>query len=187
MKLCVSLRKLAADIGVHPIEPGESIFNRRNIGILLVFGQNVLSATAGLLFDARRIREFEECSFVWFTVSAVHIAFFVTILRAQTLFELIERLERIIEICKQFFIISLTFLRSNSIENSISTDSYDPITKYTFKRTVERIELFTKIIFILFVKVLFPMGVIPMVIVSYYLYFTTDKGSDAFIVLNASK
>lgn len=51
----------------------------------------------------------------------------------------------------------------------------------------DRLELWTKIVYILFVKVIIPLAVTPMVVISYTLYFTTDMGPDAFIVLNATK
>lgn len=64
-------------------------------------------------------------------------------------------------------------------------ESEDPISRCVHEKTIEKIEMLTRIVHFLFVKVLFPFTLIPFVAISYYLYYTTDKGPDAFIVLNA--
>lgn len=44
----------------------------------------------------------------------------------------------------------------------------------------DRNELWTATVYVSFGKAIVPAGVVPMVVVSYTLYFTTDMGSDAF-------
>lgn len=97
MRFGIFVRKLAADLGVHPLQPGESMFNRRNIGIMVIFGLSFLSTTVCLLFYNDTTLDYEECFFMWITLTAVNIGYFVMILRTQKLFQLIERIELMTE------------------------------------------------------------------------------------------
>lgn len=63
----------------------------------------------------------------------------------------------------------------------------DPISKCLYEETNTAIELWTKIIFKFCIYVMIPAGGIPVVGLSYYFYFTTDLGKDAFIMLRVLK
>lgn len=69
----------------------------------------------------------------------------------------------------------------------IFTESLDPISNHLYKESNKQIETFTWILHTLFTKVSVPFGIIPMAIISYYLYFTTELGSEAFYWLNFGK
>lgn len=97
MKLCVSLKKYCKFIGIYEIQPVKSIFNHRNVGILIIFGQSFTWITAYLLYGATTIREYEECFFLWTASLATSIGFFVTIIRTRTTFQLLEHGNNLIE------------------------------------------------------------------------------------------
>lgn len=97
VKICLLLLKHAEGIGLYPVEPNESIFNRRNIGVLCIFGQTYISVTAYLVFGATTMRKFEECFFLWITLSATITGFFGSILKTRTMFQLLEHANSFID------------------------------------------------------------------------------------------
>lgn len=102
MKVCLLLIKYVAKIGIYPVEPHKSIFNRQNIGVLLIFGQTIASVTAYLLFGAKAIREYEECFFIWVSLIGTTVGFLGTIQKTVLIFQLIDHVNEFIEIRKQF-------------------------------------------------------------------------------------
>lgn len=84
-------------IGIYNIQPGESIFNRRNVGVLFIYGQAFLPVTAYLVFGATTMLEFEQCFFLWISLSATTVGFFVTILKTRNLFETLDYANNFLE------------------------------------------------------------------------------------------
>lgn len=68
-----------------------------------------------------------------------------------------------------------------------STESYDPDTKSHCIEMIRKIEKFTRIAHTSLVKLIIPLSGIPGLISSYYLYYTTDLGSDVFIAYDFMK
>lgn len=97
LKLCKVLRSLAAKMGIYELQPGESKFNKHNIGIMVIFAISFVSTTACLLYDNETTLDYEECFFMWVTLTIVNIGYFITILRAQRLFQMIIRVELMVE------------------------------------------------------------------------------------------
>lgn len=55
-----------------------------------------------------------------------------------------------------------------------------PASKEMIKKTNELVEKSCKIAYFIIVQVALPGLILPKVIVSYFVYFTTEKGPDAF-------
>lgn len=70
---------------------------------------------------------------------------------------------------------------------SFNTESHDPITKCLYDESNKSTELWTKVIYTFCIKIIIPLGAIPILCASYYRYYTTDLGTDAFIVVDQIK
>lgn len=97
MKLCVLLQKYIVNIGIYPIQPDQSCFNRRNILVSLIFGQGLILVTADVLFWSSTIREYEEAFFSWITLAVANVGLYVTIVRTRKCYEHLEHLESLIK------------------------------------------------------------------------------------------
>lgn len=149
-------------MGIYPLQSGEkSKFNCRNIGVLLCFGLHLISITAFLLFNAKTFQEYAVCIFPWCTIIFTWAGISVHILLSTDVFRYIECLEKTIE--------------SRKWMNRL------------YEETSERIENYTRMLLSLLVKITIPMGNAPIVILSYYHYFATDLGSEAFIMPSYTK
>lgn len=102
MKLARNLTKYAEDLGLNKVQPNECKFNRKNVGVLFIFGQNFTTVTMYILFHAKTVLEHEEAFFVWITLLATSIGFFATIQRSSILYRLLDMLEIMIEDRKLF-------------------------------------------------------------------------------------
>lgn len=103
MKVCILLQNYVANIGIYSVQSGESIFNRRNVTVALVFGQGFISVTAYMLFGSKTIREYEEGFFGWALLTIANIGIYAIILKTVPIFQLIEHVENLIEKRKLFF------------------------------------------------------------------------------------
>lgn len=63
------------------IQSGKHRFNRRNIGILILFAKDFTSVSAYILYGANTIQDYEESS-LWTLLCLVNIGFFTTIQRS---------------------------------------------------------------------------------------------------------
>lgn len=100
-------------IGIHRLKPSESRFNRRNIGISLVFGINVIQ-TAYTLFDAKAFEQYEEYFFTLTTLLCVYNGYYVLIMKTTNVFQLLDNTAEIYKKRKQ----NITF-KSNYMDFSI--------------------------------------------------------------------
>lgn len=103
MRLFKATRKYAAWVGMYELDWNEkSSFNRRNVGVLLIFGLYFVSATAFILFDATTFHEYTESFFGWITLGFVYSATLIMIIKLQDLFLLIKHVEQTVEYCAPF-------------------------------------------------------------------------------------
>lgn len=98
MKLFQVCQKYMAIIGIRRLLPDEKFpFNRRNVGILFIFGQSFIAASAFLVFDAKTLKEYTECLYTWISVLGVLIGLALVIIRTEEIFQLIENMEKMVE------------------------------------------------------------------------------------------
>lgn len=67
---------------------------------------------------------------------------------------------------------------------NISIELHDPVARHLFEGTNEKIEMWSKFIFTFFIKIAIPPAFLLNIPLTYYWYFTTDMGAEAFIVYN---
>lgn len=83
-------------------------------------------------------------------------------------------------------IVSKTNFRNvSSTENIILLlliDFNDSISKYLCTETNETIEIWTKILYVIMVKLSVPFLIIVFTVTSFYLYFIMELGDDAFLM-----
>lgn len=94
----------AAVLGARDIQPNESRFNWRSVGVLLVFGLNFISVFAHLLLDARTLLDYAVSTFSGLILLCAWLGFFVMTMKVSDLFQCIRKLEALIKDCKQIFI-----------------------------------------------------------------------------------
>lgn len=63
---------------------------------------------------------------------------------------------------------------------SIFLEMSIPVSKFLFKKVMNKLEEWNKKFYFVFVYCSLPGIVIPNIIISYYVYFTTDFGTDSF-------
>lgn len=98
MKICQAVEEYAAIIGIHPLQPGETQpFNRRNVGVLLIFGLFFTSITKFLLYDAETLQQYNEVFHTWITLLCVYAGFLFYILNTNHIYRLIENMEKFID------------------------------------------------------------------------------------------
>lgn len=101
MKLGVFTCKCAAIVGLRKLEPHESsVFNWRNVSILLALGLKTISVSAYILYDANTFQAYAVSSFIWITLVCMFIGFFIMIFKLQRLFDALKLAEELIDIRK---------------------------------------------------------------------------------------
>lgn len=55
-----------------------------------------------------------------------------------------------------------------------------PVSKKIIEETSQQIEFWSKIVYVIFVKLMLPIFMLPQFIIGFFNYFTTDLGNDAF-------
>lgn len=96
IKLMQTLLSHGRTLGIQRPE-GNSLMNRRNIIVLLIYVFYFLMANAYLVFTAKTFREYSICFFVYLTLFCMIIGFGVMIFQVPLLFELLDSFEEEIE------------------------------------------------------------------------------------------
>lgn len=58
----------------------------------------------------------------------------------------------------------------------------DPVAKKLYEKTNAMVERWSELLYMGLVKISIPLVTLPFLILSYFLYFTTDLGSDSFLL-----
>lgn len=78
------------------------------------------------------------------------------------------------------FLFKLGFCRSYYMKY-LFTGQNDPTSKYLYNKANETIDKWTTNLHTFLFKISIPIAIIPTLLVSYYFYFATDMGGEAFI------
>lgn len=154
MKLFVSLKLTYAKWGIRPIETGSKhSFNFTNCLALLLVIQFCMTATIYLIRNANSVPEYAD-SFYTFSTSGLNVLnILLIVLKSANIHQLIENIEKVIE-------------QRNQLAN------YDALN--------QKIEQFSKRFYFIYVYCTLVGVMLPNIFKSYFLYFTTDSGNDAF-------
>lgn len=97
------IRKYAANFGVIELQPDQCVFNRRNVAILIIYGLYFISATYSLLYESSTFKSYAESFYAWLSLTADTMGYFIMIIRSQNLYQVLQKLEKLIENRKQMF------------------------------------------------------------------------------------
>lgn len=154
MKLFVLLRYYYKILGICPIETvSKYSFNLRNCLILFFVLKFSIAALVYLFVEARTFQQCADSFYTFSTTAANGVDIFLMIWNMTNIFELIDNLEK--EIQQR---------NLQSIYNKLN----------------EKIEQFSKSIYFIFVHCTFFGIVMPNFLTTFFVYFTTNLGSDAF-------
>lgn len=98
MKLVQELTKYVSLVGLRELRPGEmSPFNRRNVGVLLIFVLLSISSTAVIWFDDETVQDYTESMFALISLVFNGLGVLVNIMKSNEFFDLIKDFENTIE------------------------------------------------------------------------------------------
>lgn len=180
MKIFQTLQEYIFVLGIRPLEPDQKYsFSWRHLFGFVFLGRYAASAIP----IAETFREYTDALYAVWTSALVLFNFVVILLKTGKFFKFIDNFEQTIEQRKSrlashylTFLVEPVTIRSNSI----STGQTNPTSKRIYDETNEKIEKFTKTIYFVYIRLTIPGVVLPTAIISYFNYFTTDMGNDAF-------
>lgn len=97
MKLFAVTLSYAKMVGACEPQPGQSTLNHRNVGATLIFMMIFTSSTCVFVFDINTFEEYALCFFPWITILAVWTGYSINLLQVKDLFEVVKKLEDIVE------------------------------------------------------------------------------------------
>lgn len=118
MNICKNVLMYAENLGVHELQPGEKMFNRRNVGVLLIFSVIFISVSANI-FDFITSRQYEELFFTQIVLTGVFIGYITSMLKAQHTIQLLKMVEHLFESCK-----NLIGILRNHLTKSLLGENY---------------------------------------------------------------
>lgn len=163
MKIFQNVQKNLAFIGYSE---NQRPFKNRQLIFAFLSAWSIMAQFIYLFCIADTQKEFMEALFMTVASILIYISFLSTVLEMKTIFLLIDVVEKLIN-KSELFILS-TF--------ETSTEFF----KTLYERTNQLAEKCSEIVYFLIVSVSVPGFVLPKAILSYFLYFTTDLGSEAF-------
>lgn len=179
-----------AKFGIKKLQPNETnVFNRRNVGFLLIFSLYNISSSAQCWFDSYTLRDSAEAFFPWNALIFITIGCVILIVKPQDAFRLIDHLEKFIDNRKHWWNYASYWMKFSGIflnkiiRRSQMIQSQWVCIEKEMKSSIDGKKLAYRIL----LKVVLFLSSVPTIALSYYLYLMTDMGSDAFIVFNYFK
>lgn len=177
MKFFEKIQEKFTSLGIKPQQ--KYALNGRSLSILLVFGLAIISTSVYVCNGSKRFDEYVACSYECSVISVGFLGIANCIWNTSKLYRLLNCLESIInesETCHQnhFF----KFDTSSNIWTF--TGLVRPTSKSIFDETDEKLQNWFGVLDFVAVNVMSVCLTLPMLIVSFYTYFTTDLANDAF-------
>lgn len=154
--------------------------NVQSLSILLVFGLAIISTSVYVCNGVKSFDEYVTCSYECSVISVGFLGIANCIWNTTNLYRLLNSLENIIN--ESEWDVSIHW-QSKSLFYSmiwILTGLVFPISKSIFYKTDENLQKWFGILDFVALKVMSLCLTLPMLIVSFYNYFTTDLTYDAF-------
>lgn len=176
MKIFQSTVEFLAIVG---ITPQSRSFNIRSLLALMAFAIIVILVCAFLFCEASNFKEYTESIYI----SSVSIAIFSTysfvIWKKDNIFLFIDCWESIAVTSEyQSWKVRILWTKSFCVQNILG--SQNPASKIIYVKIIEKVEKWSRFIHIVLLYVTVPSFVLPKYVVSFYLFYTTDLGNDAF-------
>lgn len=147
------------------------------LGTMVISLSGIISEWIFLLFEANSSQEYLESIYFITSSVGIFISYTSALLLKDKLLVFIDTVDRTIN--KSKFDNQLNFQINFSIfKMNLGLES--SIAKAMYEEANQRFEKYTKIGMFLLTNVLVPCALLPKVIVSFFLYFNTDLGENAF-------
>lgn len=181
MKIFQIIQQNYAVMGVISPPPNcNHPFNFMNLLTLFSFIQLGFGTWSFLLFKAETFSDYTEALFVCTAVILGILTFENIVIKAVKFVDLIRNLESSIE--KRELLKMKWRSGEQSIMKIIFSGLVNKRSKELFEAVNIRLEKWSSIVILIFVKVTIPCVVTPKLATSYFLYFATDAGRDAFVL-----
>lgn len=178
MKILHQAKILCQTFGVFPKPFAvKRSFNKRNVVMLILHGLSVLFYGLYILCEANTFKQFADAVFmVSAAIMSCHI-YVHCFWKSVKIMKLFQLLEPTINKSKWQFIDTVK-LKCNCW--NIFTGLVRPASKSIYEEFHRFVELFTNFFYIGLVKII-PIGsMAPLLVISFFIHYTTDLGRDAF-------
>lgn len=182
-----TIRYNFAIIGISPNQSGQMhLFNPRNCVALVLIAINLILNVGFLIHDADSFQKYVSSAYTCSTLLACIIAFEIVIWKTTKIFIFLDRVEEIIENRKLVMLLQFAYgCYSTTLKENghYVAGQENPISKNIYTETGRKIQAAIKILNFVMVKVSPICLILPEFMRSFYAYFTTDLGNDAFVLL----
>lgn len=174
MKFFEKIQEKFTSLGIKPQQ--KYALNGRSLSILLVFGLAIISTSVYVCNGSKRFDEYVACSYECSVISVGFLGIANCIWNTSKLYRLLNRLENVINESE----------RKSFCEYTISSNiwTFAGLVRLTskpiFDETDKKLQNWFGILDFVTVNVMSVCLTLPMLIVSFYTYFTTELANDAF-------
>lgn len=158
-------------------------FNSRNLLVLFIMCMGIISNVVYFFGIAKTFSEYTKSVFVANGLVSASIIYAYVVWKMRQFFNLLEEAEVAIDSSEFdiFFIISNDHNKLYLIFSNYKFQGLEnPVSQTIYKKFNQKTEKITSIINSAAIKILYPNILMPTLIASFYAYFTTDLGNDAF-------
>lgn len=177
MKFFKTIQNKLAILGIKPQQ--KYPLNEQSLSILLVFGLGIISTSVYVSNGEKRFDEYVACSYECSVISVGFLGIANCIWNASKLYRLLNCLEAIINESTTYY---KYFFPQFTISSNIRMFAglVHHTSKSIFHETDEKLRNWFGILDFAAVDVMSVCLALPMLVVSFYTYFTTDLANDAF-------
>lgn len=168
MNLFQSGKNYLALLGINSTQ---NVINARSFFASFVFFTNVGLDASFLFYEANSFLKYANSIFLTATVTMIATIFYIAVLQGPNAFEIIDLFEKLVEKSEYFIIQKLKF-----------TGMRTPTLKSMCEEKNREGEKWSKLAFLLIAKCTRIVLVSPKAMFSYWTYYTTDAGRDAFVL-----
>ena len=180
MKIFKTVQKHLASLGYIK---NQSSLNIRQLSICFLSIVAIISLSLYLFCFANTQKEFMDSIFMTVSGVLVFISNLSTANKLTTIFIFIDRTEQVINESKflhSFVSLEMNLDKTYFLRPKKSLGLKYPKSKKMYKKTNRLVEKLCKIAYFIIVKVSAPCLAIPKALLSFFMYFTTDLGPNAF-------
>lgn len=182
MKVLQVIQSYFRIFGIQPPNSnGAHRFNIRSFGALFIILLFLLSASSFLVRDAKTIREFTESIYLT-TTALVNCAFFLLCFtNGPDFFRFVTNTEQAIS-NREFLSMQKEKSWINQSKCIFLATFSDEMSIQLHNKVNEQVNKWTQLVHTFMVKCSIPIGGFPIIIFSYYTYYTTDLGAESFLL-----
>lgn len=190
MKILTPIRKLFDDLGVYP----DRKFTWKSLFFFVATASYSCLSAVYLLFSANTLKDYADAFYGWATPLFIFSINAIYAWKRADIFELIDSTESFIEERKlinrhrlppqssvlRFNFVKSICLRRRKFKTIFAGMEINPISKKYYEKVSRRIGYWVTFFDITINKLTIPGVMLPSFVMSYFNYYTTDMGGDAF-------